>query len=63
MPQFQFVIRKNIHARQNIRRGVMRIIICPICKKEWQLRGRMAFESLSRHLREEHGKRAIGGKS
>jgi hypothetical protein len=32
-----------------------RIIICPICKKEWDLRwGIMGYESLSRHIKDTH---------
>ena len=37
----------------------MRIVICPVCQREWQLRGGMAFESLNRHLREEHKERKV----
>jgi DNA-directed RNA polymerase delta subunit len=32
----------------------MRIVICSVCEKEWQLRSGMAFESLSRHIKKEH---------
>jgi hypothetical protein len=32
----------------------MRIVICSVCEKEWQLRSGMAFESLGRHKRSEH---------
>jgi hypothetical protein len=32
----------------------MRIAICPICKKEWQVRGGMVFESIGRHIKQEH---------
>lgn len=32
-----------------------RLVICPICKKEWSLRwGTMAGESLNRHMKVEH---------
>ena len=34
----------------------MRIVICPVCEKEWHLRGGMAFESLGRHSKQEHKK-------
>lgn len=37
----------------------MRIVICPVCAKEWQLRGGMAFESLGRHIKEEHQERKV----
>jgi hypothetical protein len=30
-----------------------RILVCPVCKKEWDLRwGIMANESMSRHMKE-----------
>ena len=32
----------------------MRIVICSVCEKEWQLRSGMAYESLSRHIKKEH---------
>ena len=32
-----------------------RQVICPICKKEWDLRsGGMAYQSLNRHIKLEH---------
>ena len=32
-----------------------RILICTVCKKEWDLRwGTMANESLSRHMKDAH---------
>jgi len=37
----------------------MRIVICPVCKKEWQLRSGMAFESLGRHNKQEHKIEAV----
>jgi len=37
----------------------MRIVICSICEKEWQLRSGMAFESLNRHIKEEHKERQV----
>ena len=37
----------------------MRIVICPVCQKEWQLRNGMAFESLGRHIKEEHRERQV----
>jgi uncharacterized protein YbaR (Trm112 family) len=37
----------------------MRIVICPICKAEWQLRGGMAFESLGRHIKDQHKERRV----
>lgn len=33
----------------------MRMIICPICKKEWDLRwGIFGHDSLSRHMKDAH---------
>jgi hypothetical protein len=32
----------------------MRLIICPVCSKEWQLRNGMAYQSLIRHIKDEH---------
>jgi len=37
----------------------MRIVICSVCEKEWQLRGGMAFESLGRHLKQEHKEQQV----
>jgi hypothetical protein len=37
----------------------MRIVICSVCEKEWQLRGGMAFESLGRHNKQEHKKAEV----
>ena len=32
-----------------------RILICPVCKKEWDLRwGIMANESMARHMKSDH---------
>jgi len=37
----------------------MSIVICSICENEWQLRSGMAFESLNRHIKEEHKERQV----
>jgi hypothetical protein len=43
-----------------IREGAdMRIVICSVCEKEWQLRSGMAFESLWRHIKREHKDQSV----
>ena len=31
-----------------------RQVVCPICDKAWDLRGGMAYQSLNRHIKEQH---------